>query len=225
MVAALCCVRPQIQWFQLAYATGKKVDSIRFSRRITFLVFSGILIGCIILLPPEIVFFNQSQYYFLRKKYYATYQTTVEYEKWYIEAYILMNPIAWLYRRAQPKDSILYITLHSFDRFSFLLLVSAWEQGYRICSLKFLHKIDQNILTPPFWPYHFVHDILSTTFCPWHFVHDILSTTFCPLHFVRDILSTTFCPWHFVQWHFVHITFCPRHFVRYILSGDILVES
>ena len=29
---------------------------MRFIRRITFLVFSGILIGCIILLPPEIVF-------------------------------------------------------------------------------------------------------------------------------------------------------------------------
>ena len=40
---------------------------------------------------------NQSQFYFLRKKYYATYQTTVEYEKRYMEpkmeAYVLMNPI------------------------------------------------------------------------------------------------------------------------------------
>ena len=29
---------------------------MRFITRITFVVFSGILIGCIILLPPEIVF-------------------------------------------------------------------------------------------------------------------------------------------------------------------------
>ena len=29
----------------------------------------------------------------LPKKYYATYQTTVEYEKGYMEAYVLMNPI------------------------------------------------------------------------------------------------------------------------------------
>ena len=31
-------------------------NTMRLIRRITFLVFSGILIGCIILLPPEIVF-------------------------------------------------------------------------------------------------------------------------------------------------------------------------
>ena len=31
-------------------------QTIRLIRRITFLVFSGILIGYIILLPPEIVF-------------------------------------------------------------------------------------------------------------------------------------------------------------------------
>ena len=45
---------------------------MRFIRRIPFLVFSGILIGYIILLPPEIVY----------------------YEECYMEPYVLMNLIA-----------------------------------------------------------------------------------------------------------------------------------
>ena len=56
---------------------------------IRFLVFSGILIDYIIPLPSEIVFFVTNQLlktkntknYFRRKKYYVTYQTTIEYEK------------------------------------------------------------------------------------------------------------------------------------------------
>ena len=46
-------------------------------------IISRILIGYIILLPPEIVFLNKSQYYFRPKKYYVIYQTTIisEYEK------------------------------------------------------------------------------------------------------------------------------------------------
>ena len=125
-----------------------------------------------------------------------------------------VNSIAWLYQRAQPKDSILYITLHSFDRLSFVLVLSAWKHGYRIrkhCILirhpEVVHWSFSTKLTRTFWPCHFVHDILSTTFWPCHFVHDILSTTFCLWHFVHDILSTTFCP---------------RHFIRDILSNDIL---
>ena len=140
-----------------------------------------------------------------------------------------VDSIAWLYQRAQPKESILYITLHSFYRLNIVLLVSAWKQGYRIrkhCILirhpEFVHWRLSTKLTKTFWPRHFDHAILSTTLCPRPFVRHILSTSFCPLYFVHYILSAIFCPWHFVQWHFVHITFCPRHFVRGILSGDIL---
>ena len=136
-----------------------------------------------------------------------------------------VDSIAWLYWRAQPKDIVSY-TLYYIPSTDWALY--CWcrlgnkdieletlhtHSSPRICSLNFVHKIDQNILTTTFLPCHFVHDILSTTFCPWPFVRDILSTIFCPRYLF---------PRHFGQWHFVHITYCPRHFVRDILSGDIL---
>ena len=47
---------------------------------------------------------------------------------------------------AQPKVSILYITLHSFDRLSFVLLVYAWKQGYRIRQIAYSFAT-QNVFT------------------------------------------------------------------------------
>ena len=133
-----------------------------------------------------------------------------------IHSYALTAPPAAFFHPALSWASLL--ALYIFDPSIFTVLFNHVRPSHsppRICSLEFVHKIDQNILTTIFWPCHFVHDILSTTFCPWHFVHDILSTTFCPLHFVRDILSVTFCPMTFCPHNILSATFCPWHFVRW----------
>ena len=67
---------------------------MRFIGRIPFLVFSGILIGYIILLPPEIVVLKPIT--ILLPVEEVTYQTTIEYEKLYMEPYVLMNLIRLL---------------------------------------------------------------------------------------------------------------------------------
>ena len=127
-----------------------------------------------------------------------------------------VNSIAWLYRRAQPKDSILYITLHYIPSTDWALY--CWcrlgNKDIELENITYSFAI-QNLFTevcPQNWPEHFDHDILTIPFCPRHIVHDLLSVTFCPRHFVCDILSTTFCP----------LLFCPRHFVRDIFVRDIL---
>ena len=39
-----------------------------------------------------------------RKKYYVANQTTIAYEKWYMEAYVLMNPIIIIFLWPANKE-------------------------------------------------------------------------------------------------------------------------
>ena len=179
MVAALRCVRPQIQWFQLAYATEKKSiqlhDSIEgLSQKIAsytlhYIHLTGWALYCWCRLGNMDIELENIAYSFATQNLF----TEVCPQNWpeHSDHDILTMPFC-------PRHIV-----HDHLTMPF-------------CPRHFVYDLlSVTLLSTTFCP---------LTLCPRHFVHYILSVTFCPMTFCpHNILSATFCPWHFVRWHFV----------------------